>query len=131
MTNEDQTNVETLAAVFEAFNRHDADGVMKHMTDDVVFDGAGGPEVYGVRFNGQQEVGDAFRGVFATFSDVEWADCVHFASGDRGISEWVFKGTKEDGSRVEAEGVDLFTFRDGKIASKRAFRKDRPLLNTK
>ncbi len=131
MTKENQANVETLSVVFDAFNRHDADGVMMHMTDDVVFDAAGGPEVFGARFTGQQAVGDAFRGVFATFKEVEWADCVHFAFGDRGISEWVFKGTKDDGSRIEAEGVDLFTFRDGKIASKRAFRKDRPLLGSK
>lgn len=38
-------------------------------------------------------------------------------------------GTNAEGSRVEAEGADLFTLRDGKIIVKQAFRKRRPLLN--
>ncbi|WP_369294152.1 nuclear transport factor 2 family protein [Klebsiella pneumoniae] len=46
--------------------------------------------------------------------------------GDRGVSESTFKGTKADGLRVEARMVDVFTFKDGKIAVKNAFRKDRP-----
>ena len=33
-----------------------------------------------------------------------------------------------DGSRVEAEGCDLFTFANGKIVRKQAFRKNRPVL---
>ena len=46
--------------------------------------------------------------------------------GDRGVSEWKFTGTRADGTRVEANGCDLFTFRNGKIAVKDAYRKDRP-----
>ena len=52
-------------------------------------------------------------------------------SGDFGVSEWIFTGTRADGARIEAEGCDLFTFQDGKIAVKRAFRKQRPLLEPK
>ncbi|SIT39147.1 conserved hypothetical protein [Paraburkholderia piptadeniae] len=47
-------------------------------------------------------------------------------SGERGVSESTFRGTKADGSRVEARVVDVFTFRNGKIAVKNAYRKDRP-----
>ena len=46
------------------------------------------------------------------------------------ISEWTFTGTNSDGKRVEAQGVDLFTLRDGRIVVKQAFRKDRPVQNT-
>jgi len=45
-----------------------------------------------------------------------------------GVSQWTFTGTAADGSRVETDGVDVFTFRDGKIAVKNAFRKARPNL---
>ena len=44
------------------------------------------------------------------------------------MSEWLFTGTAADGTRVEANGVDVFTFRDGRIAVKNVFRKDRPRL---
>ncbi|MNF16924.1 hypothetical protein D3C80_2201760 [compost metagenome] len=46
--------------------------------------------------------------------------------GDRGVSESTFRGTRADGARIEARMVDVFTFRDGKIAVKNAYRKDRP-----
>jgi hypothetical protein len=46
-------------------------------------------------------------------------------SGDRGVSAWVFRGTRLDGTRVDVNGCDLFTFRDGKIAVKDSYRKQR------
>jgi ketosteroid isomerase-like protein len=64
--------------------------------------------------------------VWATFPDAHWGHARHFVSGDRGVSEWTFSGTRADGSRVEVHGCDLFTFRDGKIALKNSYRKNRP-----
>jgi taurine dehydrogenase small subunit len=42
------------------------------------------------------------------------------------VSDWTFSGTDAEGMRVEAEGADLFTLRDGKIIVKQALRKARP-----
>jgi ketosteroid isomerase-like protein len=42
------------------------------------------------------------------------------------VSEWTFAGTRLDGSRFEVNGCDVFTFRDGKIAIKNSYRKNRP-----
>ena len=50
----------------------------------------------------------------------------HFVQGDFGVSQWTFTGTAADGSRVETDGVDIFTFKNGKITVKNAFRKARP-----
>jgi ketosteroid isomerase-like protein len=63
--------------------------------------------------------------VFTTFPDAKWLNAKHVIAGDRGFSEWVFSGTKADGTRVEVTGCDLFTFRDGKIAVKNSYRKNR------
>lgn len=115
-----------LNALFEAFNRHDADAAVSFMTDDVVFETLGGSEVYGTRIEGRSAVRDAFAGVWQTFPDAHWETTKHTITGDLGISEWIFRGTGSDGARVEAEGCDLFMIRDGKIAMKRAFRKQRP-----
>jgi steroid delta-isomerase-like uncharacterized protein len=117
-----------LQALFDAFNRHDADGVMSFFADDCVFDAAAGPQVYGTRFEGREAVRAAFAEVWATFPDARWADTHHTVTGDLGVSEWTFIGTRADGARIEAEGCDLFTLADGKIVRKRAFRKQRPLL---
>lgn len=126
-----QSSVEVLQQLFDAFNRHDLEGVLSLMTDDIVFDGAAGPESFGTRFIGQADVGAAFRGVWETFPDVQWANDKHAVTDDMGISQWTITGTRADGVRMEADGVDLFTFKDGKLASKSAYRKDRPLLDPK
>lgn len=131
MTQHPLASTDVLRALFEAFNRHDVDAIVSLMTADCIFDAAVGPEAYGARFVGRDAVGAAFAQVWKTFPNAEWADARHFVAGDRGVSEWTFKGTRADGARIEAEGCDLFTFRDGKIAVKKAFRKERPLLPPK
>jgi len=122
------SDAKLLQDLFDAFNRHDLEGVLACMTEDCVFEGAAGPEAYGARFVGHDAVGKAFAGVWKTFPDVQWANDRHFAADGLGVSQWTLVGTREDGMRIEADGVDLFTFRDGKVATKKAFRKDRPLL---
>ena len=117
-----------LKATFDAFNRHDIDGVMTHFADDCVFNTIAGDEAYGTRIKGRDAIAQAFTNVWTGIKDAQWADHRHFVAGDRGVSEWTFRGTNPDGSRVDAQGVDLFTIRDGKIVEKQAFRKQRPAL---
>jgi ketosteroid isomerase-like protein len=117
---------EMLAAFSDAFNRHDAAALMKFMTADCIFDTAAGNQAHGTRHVGQDAVRAAFESTFKTFPDSHWGNGVHHVTGNRGFSEWLFTGTHTEGWRIEAEGCDLFEFRDGLIAVKRAFRKERP-----
>lgn len=117
-----------LQAFTDAWNRHDIDALMAAMTDDCVFEGAAGPDVCGTRHAGREAVRAGFAQAWKTFPDAQWTNGRHFVCGDRGVSEWTFVGTKADGTRVHANGCDIFTFRDGRIAVKNAFRKDRPPL---
>lgn len=114
-----------LQSFADAFNAHDVKAIMWHMTEDCVFEASAGNEKNGEKFTGQEAVTKAFEAVFATFPDAHWANARHFISGNRGFSEWIFTGTKPDGSRVEVTGCDLFTFKDGKIAVKNSYRKNR------
>jgi steroid delta-isomerase-like uncharacterized protein len=115
-----------LQAFTDAWNRHDIDALMSFMTDDCVFQAAAGPDACGARHTGRDAVRRAFAQSWTTFPDAQWRNGRHAVHGDRGVSEWTFTGTRADGTRVEAEGCDLFLFRDGRIAVKNAFRKDRP-----
>lgn len=114
-----------LQDLFDAFNRHDVDAVMRYFAADAVFDAVAGSEVYGTRFEGVSAIGAAFENVWNTMADAYWAHRDHLVVGDRAVSEWLFSATKPDGSRIEAEGVDLFRLRDGLIVRKQAFRKQR------
>ncbi|WP_421798766.1 nuclear transport factor 2 family protein [Haliscomenobacter sp.] len=114
-----------LQSFADAFNAHDINAIMNAMTDDCVFQASAGPNVEGETFQGQAEVRKAFENVFKTFPDARWSNPRHLIVGDRGVSEWTFSGTKSDGTRVEVTGCDLFTFKNGKIAVKNSYRKNR------
>jgi len=121
---------EMLQAFADAWNRHDVDALMSFMTEDCVFEASAGSDVCGTRYVGRDSVRAAFAEVWATFPDAQWCNARHFVHGERGVSEWTFTGTRADGTRVEVDGCDLFTFRDGKISLKDSYRKNRPALGT-
>ena len=108
-----------------SWNRHDTAAILAAMTDDCVFETSFGPTVAGTRYVGQAETRRGIEDVFKQFPDALWNGPRHFIAGDRGVTEWVFTGTRSDGTRVEVQGCDVFTFRDGKIAVKNSYRKQR------
>lgn len=123
-----QDHLALLHSFADAFNRHDGEGLMRLMTADCVFEASAGAEVCGTRSEGQAAVRAAFEEVWATFPDAHWGGARHFVCGDRGVSEWTFTGTRPDGTWVEVNGCDLFLLRDGRIAVKNSYRKNRPPL---
>jgi steroid delta-isomerase-like uncharacterized protein len=125
-----EITAEVLQAFADAWNRHDADALMSFMTEDCVFEASAGPDVWGTRYVGREAVRAGFAEVWSIFPDAHWGNACHLVCGTRGISEWTFTGTRDDGTRVEVNGCDLFIFRDGKIALKNSYRKNRPPLRT-
>ncbi|HWT17441.1 MAG TPA: nuclear transport factor 2 family protein [Variovorax sp.] len=121
-----EVTAEVLQAFADAWNRHDVDALMSFMTPDCVFEASAGDEACGTRYVGAAAVRAAFAEVWAVFPDAHWGNARHFVHGDRGVSEWTFTGTRTDGTRVEVQGCDLFTFRAGKILLKNSYRKNRP-----
>lgn len=121
-----QEKLDLLDAFSAAWNRHDVDALMSMMADDCVFYTVAGPGVMGTTFEGRDEVRKGFEAAWTTIPDAAWKDATHFVVGNRGVTETTFSGTNADGTRIEARMVDVFTFRDGKIAVKNAFRKNRP-----
>jgi len=121
-----EVTTEFMQAFADAWNQHDVNALMTFMTDDCVFEASAGPEVCGTRAKGREAVRAAFAEVWATFPDAHWGNARHFVCGHRGVSEWTFTGTRRDGTRLEVHGCDLFTFRDGRIALKNSYRKNRP-----
>jgi ketosteroid isomerase-like protein len=119
-------NLEVLREVLDAFNRHDLDAIMAAFADDCVFETPRGPEPWGRRFVGKDEVRRGLAQRFEGLPDVHYGDDGHFVSGDRGLSEWTLTGTAADGERVEVRGCDVWTFGpDGAIVRKDSFWKIR------
>lgn len=101
---------------------------MAMMTDDCVFESSAGPEVNGQRSEGREAVRAAFAAVFETFPDARWNNPRHVICGNRAVSEWTFTGTRRDSRRTEVNGCDLFTLREGRIAVKNSYRKNRTAI---
>jgi len=115
--------VELLDKFANAWNRHDVETIVSMMTPDAVLLMSGGPTSEGRRVGGREELRNAISGLFKSMPDAQWSHAKHFIAGDRGVTQWVFTATRPDGSKAEAKGCDVFTFRDGLIAVKDSYRK--------
>lgn len=125
---DDTARLATLDRLFRAFNAHDADGVMACFTPSATFFAAGGPEACGRRIEGPDAIRAAFVAVWTSMPDAQWAVHRSRVLQGEGVTEWLFTGARADGTRMAAEGLDLFGFDGALVASKSAFRKDRPVL---
>lgn len=124
-----QPTVAFLQAFADALNNHDIDTLLEMMTDDCVFNAVGGPELQGKSFVGPDAVRAGLSAAWKNAPDACWVDGEYYVVGDKGFMETTYKGTTADGARTEARMIDVLTFRDGKIAIKNAFRKNRPPVN--
>ena len=118
MDTSETVTIETLRSIADAFNRHDLDGIMAFFTEDAIFETPKGPEPWGRRFAGTEQVREGIAARFAGIPDVHYGDDSHWVTGDRGVSEWTLTGTTTDGEQLRVRGCDLWTFRDGKVARK-------------
>ena len=122
----DPAEVAALEEVLEAFNRHDLEAILAHFADGCVFESPRGPDPWGTRFVGKDEVRRGLAARFEGIPDVHYEKDEHFACGNRGVSEWTITGTTTGGERVEVRGCDLWTFGvDGKLTRKDSFWKIR------
>ncbi len=120
------TNEETLRLLqdhADAWNAHDAEKLLRLMTDDCIYDAAAGASPEGQRHAGRAALKAAFEAIWTTFPDARWDEPRHFVLADRGMTTWIFRGTKVDGSRVEVKGLDILGLRDGRICHKDTYRK--------
>ncbi len=133
--NDDQINEYTLLMqkVNDAFNSHDSAELMKYMTNDVIFSQSTSKNPLNeLRIEGSDKVKEAFDNTFLNFPDAKWIprgqDAVFMSGSEyKGLSEWTFVGTrKSDNAFFNVDGLDVFTFKNGKIYFKDAYRKDVP-----
>ena len=116
----DEVTVEFLEAFGNAWNRHDVDEIMSFFDEDCVFITG-----WGARFEGPARVREAVAEFFRRFPDAKFSEATHIVRGKRGLSEWLFSATGAHGKKLDMIGCDTFRFKNGKIAVKNAFRKDR------
>jgi len=103
----------------EAFNRHDSDALAQLLTEDTVFEDTS-PAPDGRRVEGKTQVVEFWRGWFARNADARFEVEEVIVSGNRATVLWVYRKMR-NGQPWHLRGVDIFTVRDGKMASKLAY----------
>ena len=111
----------TLKEFLDAFNRHDLDAIMGFFAEDCVFEAPRGPDPWGRRYRGKEEVRRGLGTRFTGIPNVHYGEDRHWLSGDRGASEWRLTGTTTSGARIDVRGCDLFEFREGQIVRKDSY----------
>lgn len=103
----------------EAFNRHDADALAALLTDDTVFEDTS-PAPDGRRIEGKSVVVEFWRKWFARNPDARFEAEEVIVCGSRAVVRWVYRKLP-NGEPWHLRGVDIFTVRDGKVATKLAY----------
>jgi uncharacterized protein (TIGR02246 family) len=98
----------------DAWNRQDLDAVASMHTDDVVFEN----HTAGERAEGSEAVRAHIGGIFERWPSLRFTGRRLYVAEDFVAGEWTATVTRDDGTRIEWDGVDVFPLRDGKIARK-------------
>ena len=102
---------ELIQRYFDAFNRHDIEGVMACFQDDPVM-----VDAAGTRFEGREEVRRHYETGFALMPDCRCDLRMLAAHSGHGVAESLFHGTRARyGKVVEAIGAEVFEIVDGRI----------------
>ena len=117
----DEGKLAVLQRVLGGFNAHDLDAILVNFAEDCVFESPRGPDPWGRRFVGKDEVRLGLGARFTSLPDVRYRGEGDFVAGDRGVSEWTLTGTTVDGERIEVRGCDLWTFRGDRITRKDSY----------
>lgn len=119
MTTDTASTADLARGVFDGFNAHDVDAMRRLWSDGVeerMPDGT---------YRGPGELAPYFKALFAALPDIHMDVKAIVAEGDEAFVRWTltgthegeFQGIKPTGRRMEIEGVDHLTFRDGRLVS--------------
>ena len=114
------TTLDVIDRFNEAFNRHDVEGIMALMTNDVVFENTS-PRPDGERIDGQESVRGFWEQFFASSPNARFDTEDIFAGGNRCAVRWIYNWIDADGKPGHVRGVDVFRVRDGKVAEKLSY----------
>jgi ketosteroid isomerase-like protein len=117
----DEMRVAVLGRLVDAFNRQDVEAAIALFTDDAVFLNSRGPDPWGRRFEGKDEIRTGIESRFAAIPVGAYEDVTHVVVGDRGYSEWTLRGTTAEGEALDVRGCDIWAFDGDRIAGKNSF----------
>jgi predicted SnoaL-like aldol condensation-catalyzing enzyme len=115
-----ESSVRVVLAFNEAFNRHDAAGMMELMSDDCLFENTY-PAPDGEVYKGKKAVGQFWQEFFRQSPRAHIQIEEVFGLGMRCVMRWRYEWLEADGSTGHVRGVDIFQVRDGLVCEKLSY----------
>ena len=103
-----------IEAYNDAWNRQDLDSVCSFHADEIVFEN----HTAGERAEGADAVRAHIAGIFERWPTLRFSARSLYPAPDFAVCEWTAQAVRDDGRRIEWDGVDVFPLRDGKILRK-------------
>ena len=103
-----------IEAYNEAWNRQDLDALCAFHADEIVFEN----HTAGERAEGAEDVRAHIAGIFQRWPTLRFSERALYPAADFAVCEWTAQAVRDDGQRIEWDGVDVFPLRDGKIVRK-------------
>jgi taurine dehydrogenase small subunit len=103
-----------IEAYNDAWNRQDLDALCSFHADEIVFEN----HTAGERAEGADAVREHIGGIFARWPSLRFSARALYAADGFAVCEWTAQAVRDDGRRIEWDGVDVFPIRDGKILRK-------------
>lgn len=97
-----------------AVNARDVDAFLALMTDDVVWESTSPPD--GERHVGKAAVRAGGEAFFSGSPNARFENEEVVAIADRAYARWTYHWVDEAGNAGHVRGIDVYRFRDGKIA---------------
>ena len=98
----------------DAWNRQDLDDVCSFHADEIVFEN----HTAGERAEGADAVRAHIGGIFERWPTLRFNARALHPAPEFAVCEWTAQAVRDDGRRIEWDGVDVFPLRDGKILRK-------------
>jgi ketosteroid isomerase-like protein len=129
---------ENLACVEQHFHseaQNEVEAALDLYTDDIIWE-APAPNGLNRSFAGKEAVGESYRELFASMSEVQFQPLQRFATEDRVVDDSIvtFEVVKDGywphfsvGQKIEMRLVHIFEMRDGKISKEIVFDMGRPM----
>ena len=109
-------------AFMDAWERADADAVMRVMSDDCVYSASVGPEP-GMTYRGRTDVARGVGEMLAFEAGGESRQGRLWFAEDCAFAEWDYDDVADSGEIKVVRGIDVIEMADGKIRSIDAYRK--------
>ncbi|MEL0002436.1 MAG: nuclear transport factor 2 family protein [Rhodospirillales bacterium] len=117
-----ETAMTVLKAFGKAFNKGDVDGILQNVTDDFEWRLHEGPDAPdGQIVKGREAVRRALQSRAAVIESLRFSETEVMFGDEHVVGRFRATGAYKNGQTIDVRGIDIYSFRDGKISVKDSY----------